>query len=107
MFSKSFTDEETCTAIKNIYEKYKYIIDPHGAVGYLSLQKYLEINNLSNYNGIVIETAHPAKFKEVVENTTGLNLELPERLATFAKKENHSTKISNKYSELKDFLISR
>ena len=63
--SYSFSDKETKIAMQDLYENFNYISDPHGAVGYLGLQKYCE-NNPDVY-GVFLETAHPVKFLDVVE----------------------------------------
>jgi HlyD family secretion protein len=100
----SFTDEETKEAMKLIHSKYGYISDPHGAVGYLGLQSSA---SLAKTNCIFLETAHPAKFTDVVEPVLNTQIPLPERLEKFMKKEKHSIKIENKFEQLKDFLLQR
>ena len=97
-----FNDNQTKEAIKEIYEKSKFISDPHGAVGYLGLKSYLKINN--DKLGLFMGTAHPVKFIDVVEKTLDMKLKLPEKIKTIIKKEKKSTKINN-YKELKNYLI--
>ena len=97
-----FEDKKTKEAIKEIYKDSNFIADPHGAVGYLGLKKYLKNHN--NKIGVFMETAHPIKFIDVVENTLDIKLKLPERIKKILKKEKKSTKINN-YEELKDYLI--
>ena len=97
-----FEDNKTKEAIKEIYKDSNFIADPHGAVGYLGLKKYLKNHN--NKIGVFMETAHPIKFIDVVENTLDIKLKLPERIKKILKKEKKSTKI-NTYEELKDYLI--
>ena len=97
-----FEDNKTKEAIKEIYINSNFIADPHGAVGYLGLKKYLKNHN--NKIGVFMETAHPIKFIDVVENTLDIKLKLPERIKKILKKEKRSTKI-NTYMELKDYLI--
>ena len=97
-----FEDNKTKEAIKEIYKDSNFIADPHGAVGYLGLKKYLKNHN--NKIGVFMETAHPIKFIDVVENTLDIKLKLPERIKKILKKEKKSTKINN-YEELKDYLI--
>lgn len=105
IFSCSFSDAETKNGIKDLYSKTAYIIDPHGAVGYLALREYIDQTHLKSYNGIVLETAHPAKFPEVVEETLYVKIEMPENLKACLEKEKITTKISNDFRELKDFLL--
>ena len=97
-----FTDAETREAMKNIYAISSYVADPHGAVGYLGLKKYLE-KHPDKY-GIFLETAHPVKFLATVEETLETTIQLPSRIQELLKKEKHSTPISD-YSDLKSYLL--
>lgn len=76
----SYTDDATKITMKEIHNRYKYILDPHGAVGY---QAAIEYKRESNHAGpiVFLETAHPSKFKETVEQTLGLSVEVPRRLS--------------------------
>jgi threonine synthase len=105
IYSESFSDKLTVQAIDEVYKKYNYIIDPHGAVGYLALKSYTEKNNLKHSNQIVLETAHPAKFSDIVNPIIGKEIELPKPLIECMKKQKHSVKISKEYEELKNYLI--
>ena len=100
--SYSFSDEETRKAIKEVYQKHNYVMDPHGAVGYLGLQKFLEVN--AEYYGVFVETAHPVKFLETVEAAIGKKIEIPDKVKVFMNKEKHSEEISN-YEDLKSYLM--
>ncbi|MDE3741204.1 threonine synthase [Maribacter polysaccharolyticus] len=99
-----FTDEETRKAMLHIYKTSQYIADPHGAVGYLGLQKYLK-DHPETY-GVFLETAHPVKFLDVVEDTIGHTLELPPQIKKVMGKEKSSIKIGT-YEELKSYLLKR
>lgn len=95
--SYSFTDEETKVVMKEIYQESSYVADPHGAVGYLGLQK----EGLSDDTlGIFLETAHPVKFLDVVEETLPVNVEIPSQIQGVMHKEKVSIQISS-YEELK------
>ena len=100
--SYSFDDATTKAAISEVYEKTSYVMDPHGAVGYLGLETFLENN--PEYYGIFLETAHPVKFLETVENVIGKKLEIPESIQSILQKKKQSIKIGN-YSDLKNFLM--
>tara|TARA_R110000787_G_scaffold280945_4_gene391976 strand:+ start:6834 stop:8117 length:1284 start_codon:yes stop_codon:yes gene_type:complete len=100
--SYSFSDEETKSMMKKIYQNAGYVADPHGAVGYLGLQKY-GLNE--NEFGIFLETAHPVKFLEVVEDTLEINVDIPEQIKQVIDKEKVAIKIAS-YEELKAFLNS-
>jgi threonine synthase len=104
--SKSFTDEETINAMQEVYSNYNYIIDPHGAVGYSAMKSFANKSNLKSFNGIILETAHPAKFANVVESALNIKIGVPERLKKCLSKEKHSIKISSEYNDFKEFLIN-
>jgi len=100
--SYSFTDAETKKAIHKIYGENGYIMDPHGAVGYLGLKEY-QRNNPDTY-GIFLETAHPVKFLDVVEGTLGESLELPPQIQKLMHRAKKSTQVAN-YEEVKEYLL--
>ncbi|UAY53021.1 threonine synthase [Ferruginibacter albus] len=100
--SDSVSDEETKATIKSVKDKEGYLLDPHGAVGYLSLEKYLV--NYPSQKGIFLETAHPVKFYDVVEPVIGEKVPVPQSVQEQIKKEKKSTKIKVDASELKAFL---
>ncbi|WP_282056263.1 threonine synthase [Maribacter luteus] len=102
--SYPFTDEETKKAMLHIYKTSDYIADPHGAVGYLGIQKYRKDH--PETFGVFLETAHPVKFLDVVEETLGHTLELPAQIKNVMGKEKTSIKIG-KYEELKSYLLKR
>lgn len=106
IFSSSFSDEETLKAINEVHDKYNYTIDPHGAVGYLALKNYLKNVSVNSSNSIIVETAHPAKFKEIVERAAGTRIELPPALADCMKKEKRAVKLSSEYESLKNYMLS-
>ena len=99
----SFSDSETKLAMKEIYNKYKYITEPHAAVGYLGLQqKEYAPNDLLLFLG----TAHPAKFIDIVEEVLEINLEVPKALSSLSHKHKHATKLSS-YEQFSDYMIKR
>ena len=102
--ASSISDAETVTTIKDLYNNHHYLPDPHGAVGYLALKNYLDWH--PGEKGIFLETAHPVKFYDTVEEVTGEKIALPPTIAPLLKREKQSKKISPRYDELKDFLLS-
>ena len=99
--SYSFTDDETRKTMRKIYTESGYIADPHGAVGYLGLEKH-GLNE--NQFGVFLETAHPVKFLDVVEETLPVKIEIPEQIKKVIDKEKVAIKISS-YEDLKAFLL--
>ena len=102
--SFSFTDVATKSAMKEIHREFGYVADPHGAVGYLGFREYQKTH--PNVYGVFLETAHPVKFLDVVEDTLGTALEIPSQIQKVMGKEKKSIKI-NTYGELKAYLINR
>lgn len=102
--SFTITDEETKETINRVYKECNYLLDPHGAVGYLSLKRYLA-NHLSD-QGIFLETAHPVKFPDAVEKETGHSIPLPESVRSIMDAEKKSTVIKPSYHSLKAFLLN-
>ncbi|AWX45733.1 Threonine synthase [Flagellimonas maritima] len=100
--SFSFSDEETKDAMKEIYSKSEYVVDPHGAVGYLGLKKYQKKN--PNTFGIFLETAHPVKFLATVEETLNISPKIPPQIQKVINREKESIKI-NSYEGLKTYLM--
>jgi threonine synthase len=98
----SFTDEETREAMKEIYTKYTYVADPHGAVGYLGCKSYLKQNPSAHC--VFLETAHPTKFLDVVEETIKKSIPLPKQIEAIMDKDKSSIKIAS-YNELKEYLL--
>lgn len=101
----SFTDEQTISAIRDVYSKYHYLMDPHGAVAYLGLHSYLRTHP-EKIQGVFLETAHPAKFADEVEKMIGKHIPIPENLQKVLKKEKHSLVTSPKYEDFRRLLLT-
>ncbi|MBK8969641.1 threonine synthase [candidate division KSB1 bacterium] len=100
----AFSDIETEQAMRQIFLHHNYIMDPHGAVGYLAWRKYQEkIKNEAL--GIIFETAHPAKFLEDVERILSQKIDIPYNLQSLQAKEKRSTPIAVNYLEFKMHLL--
>ena len=99
-----FTDQDTKKAMKEIHQINGYVADPHGAVGYLGLKEYLAHQKEDLY-GVFLETAHPVKFLDSVNQTLNLDVEIPQRLKKTLSKNKVSIPIKD-YSELKAFLLN-
>jgi len=96
----SVTDEQIKETIRIVFKKHRYVLDPHGAVGYRALQKNLK----KDEKGIFLGTAHPAKFPETVELETQQKIQQPARLERFMHSTKRTTVITKNYSDLKSFL---
>ncbi len=102
--SYSISDEETKSTLQKVYQTEGYLLDPHGAVGYYALQQYLQNNPTEK--GIVLETAHPVKFYDVVEPVIGEAVPIPVTVQQQLRLEKKSTKIAAEVDLLKQFLLS-
>jgi len=98
------TDGETLAEMKSIWERYRYIADPHTAVGILGWEAYKR-EHPEPSQGLVLATAHAAKFAEVVEKAIGTAPPLPDRLAAYLKRPKLSLPISSSYDDFKQFLL--
>ncbi|MEK7508305.1 MAG: threonine synthase [Patescibacteria group bacterium] len=101
-----FNDKTTKKAIKEVYKKYNYTLDPHGAVAYLGLKRFQQSAPNQPINGIFLETAHPAKFKETVQASIKHKIKIPFRLKKYTKKHKHSVLLPNSFMALKNFLCN-
>ncbi len=100
----SATDADTRRCIREVYDTTGRILDPHTAVGYLGLGQALAERRAPT-DAILIATAHPAKFRDVVEPVIGAEVELPERLAVHLEKERQVIPIGPIYEELREILL--
>lgn len=100
--SYSYSDTETRTAMKELHTTYNYTADPHGAVGYLGLKKHQE--KAPQTLGIFLETAHPIKFLDVVEDALAIKVNIPEVIEGLIQKKKEALFIKN-YAEFKDYMM--
>lgn len=97
-------DDQTKKVMKRCYEENEYVLDPHGAIAYDALLK----SGLTNDKtcGIFLETAHPAKFKDIVDDALDIDLPLPEKLKEIVNNKKTAVKMKNSYADFEDFLRS-
>lgn len=98
-----YTDEAIRQTVKNTYEKTGYLLDPHGACGYQALADGLQPGEI----GVFLETAHPAKFRETVEEIIGKKIPIPAKLQEFMKGRKQSIEMGNEFKEFKTYLQRR
>ena len=101
--SDSISDAETQATIVDVFNRTKYVLDPHGAVAYASLKKYLTDHR--EQKGIFLETAHPVKFRDTVESLTGKKIEMPDSLNSLSKQPKQALKLNAEYDLVKDYLL--
>ena len=112
--SYSIDDATTKQTIKEVFEKYNYTLDPHGAVGHYALNKYLSedvgqrptsVHRSPSAKGIFLETAHPVKFPETVEEVTNTKIEIPESVQYLLNRKKQSIKMDASFEQLKEWLV--
>jgi threonine synthase len=101
----SIDDDATKATIKNVFEKHHYMLDPHGAVGYFALENYLQSH--LNDKGIFLETAHPVKFPQTVEEAAGKRIPIPENIKYLLSKEKKSILMKPDFEIFKEWLLTK
>ncbi len=102
--STSITDAENAKTLLQVFKENNYLLDPHGAVAYNALQTYLIKN--PNEKGVILETAHPVKFYDVIEPITNEAVPIPPAIAAQLKLEKKSLKMNADGRELREWLIA-
>ena len=99
----TYSNEQIAETIKDCYTRTGYLLDPHGACGYRALKEGLKKGEI----GFFCETAHPAKFKDTVENIINKQVTIPERLHAFMKGTKQSVELSKDFKDFKAYLLAR
>lgn len=99
------TDADTKATIGQVWQKQNYLLDPHGAVAYAALRRYLDQH--PDAAGFFLATAHPVKFPEVVEEITGQPVTLPEAVRHLQGRAKQAVPMAVEYTALRDFLLQR
>lgn len=99
----TYNDPQIADTLLDVYSTFNYLLDPHGAVGYRALCEGLRDNEV----GFFLETAHPAKFKDVVENIIKEPIVIPEKLQEFIKRNKQSTTLSSAFDDLKTYMLNK
>ena len=99
----TYSDEQIKETMRQCYKETNYILDPHGACGYQALVDGLKEGEV----GVFCETAHPAKFKEKVDDILSIDVEIPDRLAAFMKGEIQSVPMTKDFKDFKDYLMKQ
>ncbi|MGD8427761.1 MAG: threonine synthase [Balneolaceae bacterium] len=112
IWGASFSDSDTREAVEQVYKNFDYLMDPHTAIGYRAVRKYQQVAR--GYFGenpsapfIILSTAHPAKFEDVIEAVINEKVAIPQRLKECLVKEKQSVPIQNDYKQLKNWLLRK
>ena len=98
-----FTDQQIAETLKNTFDETGYLLDPHGSCGYRALKEQLK----DGETGVFLETAHPAKFKDTVEEILGSSIEIPAKLQEFMKGTKQSIQLDKDFAGFKSYLMSK
>ncbi|MBQ6378672.1 MAG: threonine synthase [Prevotella sp.] len=99
----TYSDDQIRKTMRQCYQETGYILDPHGACGYQALVDGLKPGEV----GVFCETAHPAKFKEKVDDILGIDVEIPDRLAAFMKGQKQSVPMTKDFADFKQYLLKQ
>ena len=103
IFSVSISDELTRRTLKSVYDRYRVILEQHGAVGWAGLESYFKKTG-DDRLAICLETAHPAKFPDEIKSLLGIDPELPESMKDLARREGSAVDISSDFNSFKVYL---
>lgn len=98
----TYTDEQIADTMRQVFKTIGYVCDPHGACGFRALSERLR----DGETGVFLETAHPAKFKQTVDNILGSDIEIPAKLQAFMNGKKQSVAMSSDFKAFKQFLLS-
>ncbi len=99
----TYSDEQIAQTIKQVYKDTGYLCDPHGACGFRALSEGLQ----EGEDGIFLETAHPAKFKQTVDEITGEDVDIPDKLAAFMKGKKQAVSMTKEFEDFKAYLMKQ
>ena len=99
----TYSDQQIADTMRRCYQETGYVLDPHGACGYQALKDGLRPGEV----GIFCETAHPAKFKEKVDQILGTDIDIPERLQAFMRGEKQNVEMSKDFQDFKQYLLKQ
>ncbi len=99
----AYSDEMIRDTMKKCYDETGYVLDPHGACGYKALEDSLQTGEI----GVFCETAHPAKFKETVDKTLSIDIDIPARLQAFMTGEKKAVSMKNNFNDFKQLLLNK
>lgn len=104
LFAVSISDSETRRTIREVYDEYRILLEPHGAVGWAGLMKYLD--EFGDFSPCVsLETADPAKFPDEIAKLAGINPPLPKAMAELDHLEERFKRMKGDYASLKSYLV--
>jgi threonine synthase len=107
LFSSSVSDDRTRATIREVWNKYKLLLEAHGAVAWAGFEDWLKIESLGNLPAVVLETANPAKFPEEIEQTIGFAPDVPPAMTAAIKLPENFDRMESDYATFKSFLLAQ
>jgi threonine synthase len=105
LFSTSVSDAQTRATIQEAWTQHQLLLEPHGAVGWRGLLDYLTVEPLQGAPGVVLETAHPAKFPEEIERLLAFSPAVPPSLAALDDLAEDYDQLPVDYALFRDYLL--
>ena len=99
----TYTDEQIAETVADTYSRTGYLLDPHGACGYRALSEMLQPSE----QGVFLETAHPAKFRDTVEDIIKAEMAIPEKLQAFMRGTKQSVPMTAEFADFKAYLLQQ
>lgn len=106
VIGKSYSDDETREAMKEVYDQHGYVMCPHTAVAYLGLSDYIKESG-SEANGVLLSTAHPAKFDDIVDPILNTQIAMPAHLKEISEREKVAIEMSKEFEDFKTYLLNK
>jgi threonine synthase len=104
----SISEDETRAAIRDAWERHKTLLEPHGAVGWAGLERFLAASGApADPLSVSVETAHPAKFPEEIKALLGIDPDPPQSLAGLESKPETYGRLTTDYEPFRDLLRKR
>ena len=103
MAGATYTDEQIAETVREVWACHRYLLDPHGACGCRALREGLH----EGEDGIFLETAHPAKFRETVQRIIGQPVSIPDRLRAFLEREKQTVELPKDFAHFKEYLLGQ
>jgi len=107
LFSSSISDERTRATIREVWDKYKLLLEPHGAVAWRGFQDWLQTEPLGDLPAVILETANPAKFPEEIEKTFGWSPDVPPAMAAMIKLPEDFDRMGVDYGKFQEYLLKQ
>jgi len=105
LFSTSVSDEDTVSIIRDAHDRHGICLEPHGAVGLKALERFRRSG--SDTRAVCLETAHPGKFPEILEDILGIRIQPPDSFGSYTGRQRQVERLGDDYDAFKNYLMER